>query len=154
MEKIKTTRTIVKTIEEEVEMDIFVANDGTIFDTEDECLNHDDNNEFLSYFENKFKLIHINPDEYGLNFGHTTYCHLVFIKKISDKIIDEFIRFYDLKDHPEDINKIKEGWSFVALRSDVNLWIFNQTDRMFTIAPLDEIIRTKKQELEQLSKLI
>jgi len=154
MEKITTRRVIVKTIEEEVEMDIFVSKDGTIFDTEEECLKHDEQLDFLSYFEKKYKLRHIDPEEYGLNFGHTTYCHLVHIKKLSDKIIDEFIRYYELKDYPDDIIKIKEGWSFVAHVSDVNLWVFDKTDRMFTVELLDDIIKIKKRELTLLTELV
>ena len=154
MEKILTTRTIVKTIEEEVELEIYVAKDGIIFDTEEECLKHDEEIDFVSYFEKKYKLKNIDPQEYGLNFGHTTYCHLVLIKNLSDKIIDEFIKYYKLEDHPDDIIKLKEGWSFVALRSDVNLWVFDQTDRMFTIVPLDDMIKVKKNELKLLTELV
>ena len=154
MEKITTRRTIIKTVEEEVEMDIFVAKDGTIFDNEDECLKHDEGIDFVSYFEKKYKLKNIDPQEYGLNLGQTTYCHLVHVKKITDKNIDEFIRYYKLEDHPDDIIKIKEGWSFVALRSDVNLWVFDKTDRLFTILPLDEIVEIKKNELTLLTELV
>jgi hypothetical protein len=154
MEKITTRRTIVKTVEEEVDMDIYVAKDGTIFDTEEECLKQDEQIDFLSYFEKKFKLKAIDPQDYGLNYGHTTYCHLVYIKKISDKIIDEFVRYYKLEDHPDDIIKIKEGWSFFVLVSDVNLWVFDQTDRIFTVDTLDNVIRNKKKELTLLTQLI
>ena len=154
MEKIIKTRTIIKTVEEEVEMELYVSKDGTIFDKEEDCLEHDENIDFLSYFEKKYRVRSIDPLEYGLNFGHTTYCHLVFVKKISDKNIDEFVRYYKLEDHPEDIIKIQEGWSFVAHRSDVNLWVFDKTDRMFTVAPLEEIINNKKKELALLNELI
>jgi hypothetical protein len=154
MEKITTTRTIIKTIEEEVELDIYVAKDGTIFDTEKDCIKHDEQSDFMSYFEKKYDVRNIDPQEYGLNLGHTIFCHLIYIKKITDKNIDEFIRYYKLEDHPDDIIKIKEGWSFVAIRSDVNLWVFDQTDRMFTIMSLDDIIKIKKNELKLLTELI
>jgi hypothetical protein len=153
MEKVLTTRTIVKTVEEDVEMELFISTDGTIFDIEEDCLKHDEQLEFLSYFEKKYRLKNIDPQEYGINVGHTVYCHLVYVKKINDKNIDEFIRYYKLKDHPDDIIKIKEGWSFVALRSDVNLWVFDKTDRMFTILPLEEVIENKKRELTLLTEL-
>ena len=43
MEKVTTRRTIIKTVEEEVEMDIFISKDGTIFDTEEEAQEYADN---------------------------------------------------------------------------------------------------------------
>jgi len=153
MEKVTTRRTIIKTVEEEVEMDIFISKDGTIFDTEEEALKQDEQIDFIEYFNKKYKLVEVDPQEYGLNFGHPSFCHLVYVKKLTDKIIDEFIRFYNLEDHPDDLIKIKEGWSFVALVSDVNLWVFDQTDRMFIVEKLDDIIKNKKSELELLSKL-
>jgi hypothetical protein len=153
MEKIIDKRIIIKTIEEEVEMTLFVAKDGTIFDNEKECLEHEENIDFLSYFETKYRLKNIEPLDYGLNFGLTKYCNLVYIKKLSDKTIDEFVRFYDLNDHPDDIIKIKEGWSFVALRSDVNLWVFDQTDRLFTFVSINDIIKIKKNELNLLLEI-
>lgn len=154
MEKITTKRTIIKTIEEELEMDIFVSKDGTIFDIEEECLKNDDNIDFKLYFEDEYKLKTIDPFEYGLNFGHPTFCHLVKVEKINDTVVDDFVRYYDLEDHPYDIVKIKEGWSFVTLVSDVNLWIFDKTDRLFIIESLDDIIEKKKNELDLLIKLI
>jgi len=154
MEKIKTKRTIVKTIEEEVEMDFFMSKDGTLFDSEEEALKHESDIDFLTYFNDEYKLKNIDSFEYGLNFGHTTYCHLVYIEKITDKVIDDFVKFYELKDHPDDIIKLKEGWSFVALVSDVNLWVFNKTDRNFIVAPLKEMMEIKKKEINLLSKLM
>ena len=154
MERITTRRTIVKTIEEEVEMDIFVSKNGTVFDTEEECLKDDERIDFIDYFHKKFKLKEIDPEQYGLTFGHTNFCHLVYIKKISDKIIDEFVRFYKLEDHPDDIIKLKEGWSFIALVSDVNLWVFDQTDRMFFVESLDDMLKIKKNELKLLNELV
>jgi hypothetical protein len=154
MEKIKTRRTIVKTIEEEVDLELYVSKDGTIFDTEGEALRHENDIDFLTYFNEEYKLKNIDPFEYGLNFGHTTYCHLVYVKKINDKVIDDFIRFYELNDHPDDIIKLKEGWSFVALTSDVNLWVFDKTDRVFIIMPLQKMKEIKKKELNLLTNLI
>ena len=154
MEKITTRRTIIKTVEEEVEMDIYMSKDGTIFDNEEECLEHDENIDFVSYFETNYMLKSIDTEEYGLNFGHATFCHLVYIEKINDAIIDDFVRYYKLEDHPEDIIQIKEGWSFVALVSDVNLWVFDKTDRMFFIESIDEIINNKKREINLLTELI
>ena len=154
MEKITTRRTIIKTIEEEVEMELYIAKDGTTFDIEEECIKYEDQQNFLSYFRKKFKLKEVDPEDLGLNFGHTAYCHLVLIKKLSNKIISEFVRFYNLEDHPDDIIKIKEGWSFVALVSDVNLWIFDKTDRLFTMESLEDIMKIKKSQLEKLNDLI
>jgi len=154
MEKIISTRTIVKTIEEEVEMELYVAKDGTTFDIEEECIKYEEQQNFLSYFRKKFKVKDVDPQELGLNFGHTVYCHLVLIKKLSNKIISEFVRFYNLEDHPDDIIKIKEGWSFVALVSDVNLWIFDKTDRMFTMESLEDVMKIKKSQLEKLNGLV
>lgn len=154
MEKITTKRKIIKTVEEDVEMDIYISKDGTIFDTEQECIEHERQFDFLTHFNKKYRVKPIDTQEYGLNFGHPLFCHLVYIKKISNKIIDEFIEFYELKDHPEDIAKLKEGWSFVALISDVNQWIFNQSDRMFIFENLNDIIDLKKKELTLLEKLV
>lgn len=154
MEKQTVRRTIVRTIEEEVDLEIFVSKDGTIFDNEEECQKHEEEINFTEYFEKKYNVQSIDPFEYGLNLGHTNYCHLVWIEKINDKIIDEFVKYYKLEDHPDDIIKIKEGWSFVALVSDVNLWVFDKTDRLFTVLPLTEAISNKRKELKLLTKLV
>lgn len=153
MNKKTVNRIIIKTIEEEVEIDIFVSKDGTIFDTEKECLDQEEYLDFLSYFENQYKIKTIDPNEYGLNFGHTTYCHLVYVEKLNDLVIDDFIRYYKLEDYPEDIIKFKDGWSFVALVSDVNLWIFDKTDRVFMMESLKEMMEIKKNELNLLNEL-
>jgi len=153
MEKIHTRRTIIKTIEEEVEGDVFMAKDGTLFDIEEECLKHDENIDFSAHFNTKYKVKQIDPSEYGLSYQHASFCHLVYIKKISDKIIDEFVRFYELHDHPDDIIKLKEGWSFVALVSDVNLWVFDKTDRMFIVESLEDVIKEKNKHLNLLKEL-
>lgn len=153
MEKITTRRNIIKTIEEEVEMDVFVSKDGTVFDTENECTRHEDELDFLTYFNDKYKLREIDIEEYGLNFGHPSFCHLVYIKKINDEVINDFMRFYELKDHPDDIIKLKDGWSFVAIVSDVNLWIFDKSDRLFIIENLETMINNKRKELNLLTKL-
>lgn len=154
MKKEIVRRNVVRTIEEEVELEIYISKDGTIFDNEDECTKHEEELNFTEYFENKYKVKSIDPFEYGLNLGHTNYCHLVWIKKISNEIIDEFVRYYKLEDHPDDIIKIKEGWSFVALVSDVNLWVFDKSDRLFTVLPLEEAITIKRRELKRLNQLV
>jgi hypothetical protein len=154
MEKVVSKRKIIKTVEEEVEMEIYISKDGTVFDIEEECVEHERQLDFLTYFNTKYKVKTIDIQEYGLNFGHPLFCHLVYVKKISDKVIDDFIEFYELKDHPEDISKIKEGWSFVALVSDVNQWIFNQSDREFIVENLDDIKNLKKKELTLLEQLV
>jgi len=154
MEKRIETRTIVKTIEENVEMTVYETKDGMVFDNEKEALEHEDELEFLSYFNEKYKIKVIEPFEYGLNYGQTIYCHLVYIKKLSDETINDFIRFYELKDHPDDIIKLVTGWSFIAMISDVNLWIFDQTDRKFIVQKLEEVIEIKKNELIILNQLL
>lgn len=154
MEKITTRRPIIKTIEEIVEMDIYVSNDGTVFDVEEDCLKHDEHLDFVSSFTDTYGLKTIDPQEYGLNFGHTTYCHLVYIEKMNDGVIDDFIRYYKLEDHPDDIIKMKEGWSFVALVSDVNLWVFDKTDRLFIIESLNDMIELKHKELDSMLSLV
>lgn len=154
MEKLVSLRTIIKTIEEQIETEVFISKDGTIFDKEEDCLLHEEKLNFLSYFEKKYKVNKVDPINYGLNLGETIYCDLVFIKKINNKVIDEFIKYYKLEDHPEDLIKLKEGWSFIALRSDVNLWVFNKTDRLFTINTVEEIIKNKKNELNLLINIL
>jgi len=154
MKKILKKRTIVRTIEEEVETFIYETEDGIVFDDEGEALIHEKELEFKEYFKNKYQLKEINPFELGLNYGNYEYCHLIFIKKLSDENIDEIIRFYDIKDHPDDINRLSTGWSFVALINDANLWIFDQTDRKFIFQRFDEALEIKKNELYAFNEIL
>lgn len=154
MEKIISKRTIVKTIEEEVEMTLYQTKNGMIFDTEEEALKCEEDLDFLSYFNNKYKIKTIEPIDYGLNYGQCTYCHLVYIKKLNDQTISEFVKFYELKDHPDDIIKFVTGWSFISMSSDVNLWIFDKTDRKFIVEKLEDVIGMKNKELTLLKNII
>ena len=153
MEKKIARRVVIKTIEEEVETTMFETKDGIVFDNEEEALMHEEEIDFSSYFEDRYKLKNIESFEYGLNYGACAYCHLVFIKKLTDDNISDFIRYYKLKDHPEDIGKLMTGWSFIALVSDANMWIFDQTDRKFIVQGIDDVIKIKNNELSLLREL-
>jgi hypothetical protein len=153
MEIRSNKRIVLKTIEEEIDSPLYVTKDGMIFDIEESALKHEKDLEFLSYFNDKYKLKNIEPSDYGLDIRNPIFCHFVYIEKITDSIIDDFVNFYSLKDHPDDIQKLKEGWSFIALVSDVNLWIFDKTDRMFIVEPLDYVIENKEKEIKKLIKL-
>jgi len=153
MEKITNKRIIVKTIEEEIEMISYQTTDGMIFDTEDEALKYDENLNFLTYFNDKYKLKIINPVEYGLNYDQCVYCHLVYIKKLNDENIDDFVKFYELKDYPNDILKLVTGWSFIAMINDVDLWLFGKTERNFIVQSLNDTITIKRNELKLLENI-
>lgn len=153
MEIRSNKRIVHRTIEEEVEYPYYVTKDGMIFDIEEEALKHEKNLEFLSLFNDRYRLSNVEPSDYGLDIRNPIFCHFVYIEKINDSVIDDFVNFYSLKDHPGDIQKLREGWSFIALVSDVNLWIFDKTDRMFIVEPLDIVIENKEKEIKKLLKL-
>jgi hypothetical protein len=146
-------RIILKTIEEEIDSPLYITKDGTFFDVEEDALKHEKDLEFLSLFNEKYKLMNVEPNEYGLDIRNPIFCHFVYINKINEEVIEDFVNFYSLKDHPNDIQKLKEGWSFIALVSDVNLWIFDKTDRMFIVESLDFVIENKEKEIKKLLKL-
>lgn len=142
---------VSKIVEEEVDSSIYISEDGTIFDNEIECLKYEDNINFIEYFKNKYLLENIEPEEYGLNFGSTSFCHLVHVNKITDDIINDFIKFYKLEDQPNDLIKLKQGWSFIAL-------IFNDPwydiNDIFIIEPVADIIKNKRNQINKLNILI
>lgn len=145
---------VLRTIEEEVDVLIFISKDGTLFDNEVECLKYEEEINFNDYFKAQYSLEYIEPREYGLNFGYTSFCHLVYVIKINDDVINDFIRFYKLEDHPDDLIKMKQGWSFIALVNDVNLWVFDKTDRVFIVEPLKEVVKEKRREVNLLNVLL
>jgi hypothetical protein len=147
-------RVISRIVEEEVESLIFISKDGTIFDNEVDCLKYEEEINFNDYFKTQYSLEYVDIKEYGLNFGQTTFCHLVYVNKINDEVINDFIKFYKLEDYPDDLIKMKEGWSFIALINDVNLWVFNKTDRIFMIEPLIDVVKGKRREVNLLNYLL
>jgi hypothetical protein len=153
METIIKKKKIIKTIEEEIETQMFVSKDGTIFDNEVECLQYEQEVDFNSYFVAHYSLENIDPQKYELNIGYTTFCHLINIKKIDDSTINDFIKFYKLEDYPSDIMKIKEGWSFIALVDDISLWVMNDSNRKFIVESLEDIIHEKQAKINLLKEL-
>lgn len=154
MDKIITKKTVIKTIEEEIESIIYQTNDGMIFDEENEALEHEEKLNFLSYFNDKYKLKMIESSDYGLNYNDYVFCHLIFIKKLCDETLNDLIKFYDLNDHPDDILKFESGWLFIIMLGDESSWIFDETKRIFIVEKLEDVIKNKKNELKLLEKLI
>ena len=154
METILRKSVILKTIEEEILTYVYIDKNGTVFDDEAECLKSEEEIDFNEYFKSQYLLEYIDPMEYGLNLGHTTFCHLVYVGKINDKVIDDFINFYKLVDYPGDLIKIKQGWSIIALVNDVSLWVFGNTDRLFIVQQIEDILKRKNEEINLLGLLI
>ena len=153
MKKITTKKIIIKTIEEECMVDTFISNDGTVFDNEQDCLEHDKRLDFLSFFKKKYRLKDVNPELLGNFSGQTPFCHIIYIEKINDATITHFSDFYELKDYPEDLIKIKEGWSFVCLNTNIHAWMFDEINRTFIVKTLNEVIEDKTTQLNILLSL-
>jgi hypothetical protein len=153
METILKKKKIIRTIEEEIETSVFISKDGTVFDNANECVQHEQEVDFNSYFIVNYSLENINPQRYGLDIGCTTFCHLVNIKKIDDDTINDIIKFYKLEDHTLDLIKIKKGWSFISLVDDISLWFMDDSNKKFIIESLEDVIHEKQTKINLLKEL-
>ena len=134
--------------------DTFETEDGRIFYNEEDAIKYETNLKMKNSFIKKYKVKDIDKCYYGINADLDSTVISIYIEKIDNETLNDLRAYYPyLKTYNNWIEDIKIGINIIIVELSDSCSIGQWSGYCLYIHPLDDLIISKKEELNNMKEL-